>query len=160
MTFETWNYTGPFLEPFCQNGRNLIAQMFCNAFRKGKCRTPQSMVEWIADDVVRRREELRHPTSLRLSPYPEYWDSTLRAIWQEIDSEEIYDYAAFILWRESLSPEEKERLKKTTGIDYATPKMENKAPSEKQLKYLRGLRCHVIPQTMAEASRLIEEYKR
>lgn len=155
MSFETWNYTGPFLEPFCQNGRNLIAQMFCNAYRTGGCRSVKEMVGWVADDTVRRRDNLR-----RRGGEQGYQESTLRTLWEVIDGEEVCDYAAFILWRESLPMDQRDKLKREMGTDFAYAKMETKEPSEKQLKYLRGLRCPITPQTMAEASRLIEEYRR
>jgi hypothetical protein len=38
--------------------------------------------------------------------------------------------------------------------------MENKPATEKQLGFLRGLGCALEPATMAEASALIERYKK
>jgi hypothetical protein len=58
--------------------------------------------------------------------------------------------------RERIAAEKKRHFAEQAG----TRGMENKPATEKQLGFLRGLGCALEPATMAEASALIERYKK
>ena len=146
---QTWDYQGPYLEQFPVGARSTIANLFCYGVREG-----------ITDIDELRNYVRREVAARRDRGYSSNIAGVADAVIESLETDEAYWFADHIVWRESLPLEDRKRLKSATGGRFATAAMEQKAPSEKQLKYLRGLRCPVTPQTMAEASKLIEEYKR
>jgi len=70
---------------------------------------------------------------------------------------EAEEFAAFILERESLPPEERERLKAASGKVYQQEYMASEQPTEKQLSYLKYLKCAIVPTSKLQASQLIDE---
>jgi hypothetical protein len=144
-----YDYEGPFLELWPTPRRSLIVNQFCFAVRRG-AKTVDEVLERVGDDAQKR--------------FAEHGDGTeqgeaQRILLLAIDTDEARNFAEFILWRESLPYEEKQRLKELAGHDYRLAWMEKKPATRKQLKYLEALACHVIPSNMKEASLLIDKYK-
>ena len=135
-----WNYDGEYLNQFDPNYRGAVGDKFCRAVRAG-CDDPEAVLEWIA-------------TNLRGHENP-VWQK-VRQTCKNVDVE-AWDFAQHILDRESLSPEDKEDLKRTAiKVD---PVWMKDGPTEKQLVYLKGLGCQTIPTTKGEAGDLIEQFR-
>lgn len=157
---KQWDYPGTFLAAFPKNAQSTIANLFCNAVRKGAhaVGTIIADVEW---DLIQRQEEgctnCLAPIIVRLH------DAVIDP------AGDARNFAAFILWRESLSPENKAKLKSQKGREFITSaqgkeflaaKMATEPPTDAQLKYLVALGCPTVPKTKLEASQLIEQYKK
>lgn len=142
-----YDYDGPFLEIWPAARRSLIVNQFCYAVREGAKNADAVLAAVNAD--AEKRIEAGYETQL----------DSQKVLLLSLGTVEARKFAEFILWRESLPYEEKQRLKDEAGHDYRMAWMEKKPATEKQLKYLEALACHVIPANMAEASQLIEKYK-
>lgn len=144
-----YDYEGPFLEQWPSPRRSLIVNQFCYAVRGG-AKTVDEVLEAVGADAQDR--------------FAPHGDGTpqgesQRILLSVIDDDETRKFAEFILWREGLPYSVKQKLKEASGQDYKLAWMKQKPPTQKQLKYLEGLACHVIPQNMLEASQLIDKYK-
>lgn len=144
-----YEYEGAFLEQWPQLRRSLIVNQFCYAVRKG-AKTAVAVLNRVAADAQERFAVEGDGT-----PQGE----SQRILLAVIDSDEARKFAEFILWRESLPYEVKQRLKAETGIDHKIACMKKKPPTRKQLAYLEALACHIIPENMLEASQLIDKYR-
>lgn len=143
-----YDYEGIFLEQWEPRRRSLIVNQFCNAVRRG-ARDVDAVIIRVALDAERRA-----------LPYGnEEREKSQRLLLKVIHDAETQKFAEFILWRESLAYEEKQRLKQETGLPYQQQYMAKQPPTIKQLAYLEALACHVIPTNKLEASQLIERYK-
>lgn len=144
-----YDYEGSFLEQWPAPRRSLIVNQFCYAVRAGAVDV-KAVLEKVGADAQER-----------------FWrrgdgddqGQAQRILLAVIDDEETHRFADFILWRESLSPEGKRKLKEESGQDFRLAWMKNKPPSEKQLKYLEALACYIIPANMLEATQLIDKFK-
>lgn len=149
MSSKTWEYQGSYLEQFPVKTHCTLVNLFCFAIREGRTNIDEILAE--VRRQVKRREDPQ-------------WGSHISRVAAEIleslGTDEAYWFADHILWRESLSPEARERLQKRASGEYALKAMDQKKPSEKQLAFLRARGCKEIPKTMADASLLIGEYKR
>lgn len=142
-----WDYEGPFLKTFPAGRRARIANQFCAAVRQG-CGTVDEVLCYV-------RAEANHSVS-------HGWDDEAGSqtlLLQLTATEDARGYAQHIIDRESLSQEEKDRLKGETGSDFRRLYMSEAPATERQLVYLRFLGCDEIPTSMLEASNLIEQYK-
>lgn len=144
---ESWNYAGKFLEQFPRRLMGCIADEFCKAVRDGY-KTPEAVITAIA----LKRERVG------------YQSQPLEALMAEgvLTSEGAVEFAEFIIEREALPWEEKQRLKEASrlekGGEYAKLHMATQPPTDKQLSYLRFLGCSEIPESKLEASELIDRY--
>ena len=66
--------------------------------------------------------------------------------------EEAIEY--YLEW-EKLSHEEKDRIKRSRGAEYATQSMAGKPPTEKQIAYIKS-KGKTVPSDRLEASKLID----
>lgn len=135
-----YEYQGNFLDNFEVAQRSGIANWFYEAAREG-AETP--------DAIVRRSiSRVFDSPALR----------KLRDV-VEADASQALEFAEHVLWRESLSPEEKERFKGESEKVYQHRWMSKQPPTKKQIAYLEASACHIIPANRLEASQLIEKYK-
>lgn len=147
----SFTYEGPFLNNFPQLSRSLIANQFCHAVREG-CDNAESVLKWVEMDAVKRIKWAREEAPAAVQAMLRY---SLKH-----DRDECERFAEFIIAREGLSWEEKDKLKQERGTEYRDQYMDGQEPTEKQLKYLKGLGCSITPKTKLEASKLIERYKK
>ena len=146
--FSQWDYQGSFLSLFPQNTQSTIANLFCNAVRGGAKTIPDIIqaVEW---DLIRRQQE--------------GYEGCLATIMDQLHDAVIDpagdapNFAAFILWREGLTPEAKARLKADKGRPYAEQKMSGEAATPAQLRYLQGLGVTDVPDSKLQASQWIDK---
>jgi len=136
-----WDAPNDYVMQFNPNFRGIIGHLFCDAVRQG-CDDVQAVLDWVEQDCMHREN-------------PVY-----REVVNTLYDGEAWDFAQHMLDRESLSPEEKIRLKKesTANNDFARNAMQHATPTSKQLAYLKSLGCTTIPKSKLEASDLIEKY--
>lgn len=144
-----YDYEGPFLELWSKARRSLIVNQFCYAVRAG-AKNVDAVLTSVGYDAQKR--------------FAEHGDAgeqgeAQRILLLAIDTDEARNFADFILWREGLPYSERQKLKEEAGHNYRLAWMEKKPATQKQLKYLEALACHIIPANMAEASQLIDKYK-
>ena len=146
--FSQWDYQGSFLSLFPKNTQSTIANLFCNAVRGGAKTIPDIIqaAEW---DLIRRQQEGD--------------EGCLATIMDQLHDAVIDpagdapNFAAFILWREGLTPEAKARLKADKGRPYAEQKMSGEAATPAQLRYLQGLGVTDVPDSKLQASQWIDK---
>lgn len=138
-----------FLAKWPQNKRATIMNQFLGAIRHGET-TFDGMMEWLVADGVRR---LRSPYADAATVEAQ---RLLISIQADPDTQAMCEYC---LWWESLSSDEKHRIRLERGGDYAKQVMATQPPSDKQLEYLKGLGCFDVPKSKAEASDWIERFK-
>lgn len=141
---------GDLLTTFPAGVRSFIANLFCYGVRAG-CRDVDSVIRWLDADIGRRFT--RQYTTAEQMPH-------LRRLRELLVSGEARQFARFIIHREALPAKEREAMKAEKGKQYQQQAMAGQLPTDKQLAYLRSLRCPAVPKTKLEASRLIEKYKR
>jgi len=146
---KQWDYSGHFLAQFPRNAQSTVANIFCNAVRAGASDV-DDVIRWIGVDVIKR---LANGGTEAMTP------EVLEDLQAALDTSEAYNFAAFILWREKLSPAERERLKNAKGRAFVIQRMADEPPTPAQLNYLQSLGCRIMPQSKLEASQLIEKYK-
>lgn len=144
-----YDYDGPFLELWPTERRSVIVNQFCFAVRNG-AKDVDAILKWVGIDAQKRFAEDGNGTDR---------GEAQGLLLLAIDTDEARKFAEFIQWRESLPYSEKQKLKAESGQDYRLAWMQKNPPTEKQLKYLEALACHVIPANRLEASELIEKYK-
>ena len=142
-----YDYQGPFLELWPAARRSLIVNQFCFAVRDG------------AKDADEVLQSVRADAEKRIDAGYETQVDSQKVLLLALETDEARKFAEFILWRESLPYEEKQRLKDESGQSYRAAWMQQRPATPKQLKYLEALACHIIPASMAEASQLIDQYK-
>jgi hypothetical protein len=145
MPIDKWDYDGEFLTWFPKAAQSTIANWFCYAVRDGAANVNQ-VLQQVEYKAMRR---LNHPTEAITS-------DVLGDLIKNIGCPEAEDFAAFIMEREALSPEEKEQLKASNDTGYRNAYMANEEPTAKQLSYLKSLGCKNAPASKLEASRMID----
>lgn len=144
---SSWDYDGQFLSRFPQPTHNVITQLFLRAIRGGQA-MPLSTIASVKDHA----EE-----ALQYGGWDSFEPSDIRVFLESLDDVEAQDFAAFLLEREALSPEEKARLKSAKQSQHVATRMTGQPPTEKQLNYLRSLGCKDTPKTKLEASQWIDQ---
>lgn len=144
-----YEYDGSFLKSWPPLRRGVVGNYFYDAVRRG------------AKDVEALLDAVEEFAQGKFNMYGDAGNEgqDLRVLLSLIDDLETRKFAEYVLWRESLSLEERRRLKSEAGSDYRAAWMAQKPPTAKQLKYLEALACHIVPANMQEASQLIEKYK-
>lgn len=142
-----WNYEGKFLQDYPKAGQGTITNWFCYAVRDGAKTVPEvlSAVEY----TVQRKMPVDDDYSLS--------NDDLITLLEHLLNLEAEDFAAFIIERESLPADERERLKSASGKAYQQSYMANEPPTPKQLSYLKYLKCPTVPTSKLQASQLIDE---
>lgn len=140
-----WEYDGPFLNWYPKNAQGTVANWFCYAVRDG-VKTIHGVLQMV-EYHARRKSATDAMT-----------EEVLAQLIDDLGSQEAEDFAAFILWRESLPAEEKARLKAESETQHRNAYMAQERATVKQLSYLKALGCKVIPASKLEASQLIEEF--
>jgi hypothetical protein len=155
-----WNYDGNFLRQFPSTHTGAVANVFCECFREGNrdvVRLLAAVRQWA---ISRLLEDGRYTEEYQASQSYTNGAKAYRLLASVVDTEEAERFANFIIWRESLSREEKWRLKEEAETEnretYIRVAMSEKPPTEKQLAYLKRLNVSTVPQTRLEASELIE----
>lgn len=139
-----------FLAKWPQNKRATVMNQFLGAIRHG-AKTIKDIGGWLVSDATRRF----------YSPYADV--ETKAAQWRLMGIESDHDFQAmceYCLWWESLTSDEKQKIRLERGGDYAKKVMATQPPTDKQLDFLKGLGCFDIPKSKAEASEWIERFKR
>lgn len=142
-----WNFDGKFLADYPKAGHGTIANWFCYAVRDGAS---------TVDEVLSAVEH----TVLRKIPVDDTYslsNDDLATLLEHLLDPEAEEFAAFIIERESLPAEERTRLKAASGTEYQKAYMANEPPTEKQIDYLKALKCATVPASKLEASQLIGE---
>lgn len=136
-----------FLAQWPQNKRATIMNQFLRVIREDGADKPDRLLRW-----------LHTATSKRLdSPYCQGEDREAQLkLLDACMSDDGWQMAEYCLWWESLSREEKTKIKQRRGTDYAKQAMSAQPPTEKQLKYLATLGCDEIPISQAQASEWID----
>lgn len=142
-----WNYDGKFLADYPKAGQGTITNWFCYAIRDG-AKTPAEVLSNV-EYTIRRRIPVGDGYSLS--------DDDLYALLDHLADPEAEDFAAFLIEREALPVDVREKLKAASGANYQQAYMANQEPTEKQLSYLRSLKCTQVPNTKLEASQLIDQ---
>lgn len=137
-----------FLTNFPAKVRSLIANQFCYAVRSGH-KQPDMVIRWVKADARKR-----------LAKNPDQRDSQTLLLELLQEPTAALKFAAFIIHRESLPAEVREQQKEEQGKTFREQYMSSLPPTDKQLSYLRSLRCPTVPKTRLEASKLIEQFKR
>lgn len=137
-----------FLESFPAERRSLIANQFHGAVREGAS-TVGDVIRGVKGDAIRR---MMFPANR------ERWN-TQRQLISLLESEEARVYAQEVLDRESLPPEEKQRIKADRSDQYRREYLRAQSPTERQLCFLKSLGCEVMPANRLEASELIDRHK-
>lgn len=136
-----WDAPNDYVMQFTPNFRGIIGHLFCQAAREG-CEDVQSILDWVEADCMRREA-------------PVYRD-----VVNTLHTGEAWDFAQHMLDREALPRDEQIKLKNASkaNSDFVKTKMANDEPTEKQLKYLKGLGCKDVPTSKLEASELINQF--
>ena len=140
-----WEYTGQFLEQFETKYRGTIGDQFCRIIRQGH-KLPTQII-W----VMQRNCENRMRSS---DDHSQFYEQLYFALSQPNDAVEFVE---FLLERENLSWEEKQKLKSEWQAENKNSWQKSQPPTEKQLNYLKALHCETIPENKFEASQLIEQ---
>lgn len=149
---KQWDYSGSFLEQFEPLARSTVANWFCQSVRNENC--------WDEEELLLLIQKRCRETG-RYSRVGNALDDDGVALLESVlDTLEAFNFAEFIIWREALPEDEREKLKAKKGQVQLYQAMSDQPPTEKQLAYLRVLRCPVIPETKLEASELIGRYKK
>lgn len=154
---EQWDYDGDFLTQFVPLARSTVANWFCDAVRQWKTRNQSSPS---VDEVLEKVGDHCHDAGQYNRSRSALDNSGVQFLYEALDTEEASRFAKFIIWREGLSAEESERLKNGINREARAEVMDSQPPTEKQLSYLRYLKCSVVPLSKLEASQLIGEYKK
>lgn len=147
ISFEKWDYDGQFLSWYPRAAQSTVANWFCYAVRDGATMVHQ-ILQQVEYQAIRRKGRASEAVT----------EEVLDQLIDDLNSDEARDFAAFILWRESLPVEEKTRLKAESGKQHVNNYMAQEAATGKQLSYLKSLGCKTVPQSKLEASQLIEQH--
>jgi hypothetical protein len=135
-----------FLAQWPQNKRATIMNQFLRTIREG-ANAPDQVLRWVDTDARKRLE----------SPYcNEAEREAQELLLIEVTSDDGWRMAEYCLWWESLSRDEKTKIKIARGKDYAKQWMATQPPTPAQLKYLKALGCDDLPTTKAQASEWID----
>lgn len=143
---KSYQYDGEYLQQFNESDRSLVANQFCYSFREWRegAPAPEELLRATCARVLRAYREGDPRADL------------LEAVYHSLSSDEALKFAAFIVWRESLSPGERARLKRESGEAYKQKYLEAQQPTPRQLSFLRSLGSEVTPENRAAASKMID----
>lgn len=133
-----------YLAQWPANERSGIMNQYLAVIREDGADTPDRLLRWLTTAVTKR--------ITRGDDSPKQ-----KRLLDSLTSEDAWYMAQYCLWWESLDYEEKQRIKRARGTDYAKQAMAGKPPTERQLKYLKALGCADIPISSAQASEWIDE---
>lgn len=133
-----------FLDNFEPLRRSGIASQFFGAVRSGAL-TEDEVIGSVKGDALRRT----------LTAEGERLETQKQLI-DLLETDEARVYAAEIIMRESLSIEEKWRLKRERQQHYRREYLRAQSPTERQLSFLKSLGCQVLPASRWEASEMID----
>jgi len=150
---KQWDYPGTLLAAFPKNTQSTIANIFCNAVRDA-AQTVASVIEAVEWNLIERQEWGISEHHCLAPIIKDLHDAVISP------TSDAPNFAAFILWRESLTLAEKDRLKTAKGKEFVTARMASEPATEPQKKYLRSLSCTEEPESKLHASQLIEKYKK
>ena len=154
MTITSFDYPGKFLEQFDKGRWSTVANWYCYAFRDGAT-TLDDLIQ-----AVRKKCETVIRYHANRPSYDQGQAFLSDQLLDVLETDESYNFAEFIIARESLPEAERQRLKALRADEQRAAYMESQPPSEKQLLYLKGL-GHAedqMPTSKAEASKLIDGY--
>jgi hypothetical protein len=135
-----------FMEKFPEDKRNIVTQIFCTGVRIGNKNISDLLLYANNEAAVRSLDYARDANQ-----------EAMKLLLELIHTEEVRNFANFILWREALPQEERIKLKAKQSATYVNAKMEGEPPTDKQLKYLVSLGCKEVPTNKLRASQLISE---
>ena len=141
-----------FLNHFLPNHRSTVMNQFLEPIRREGITTADAIVAYVSLDAFERSHS-RYSRDETLA--------TQRTLIEEIerDGTGAINLAEYCLWWESLSSEEKHKIRAPKNAEYARQYMQGQPPTEKQIKFLRSLGCTEQPRDKAHASELIEKWK-
>lgn len=142
----SWNYEGKFLQDYPKAGQGTITNWFCYAVRDG-AKTPREVLSQV-EYTVQRKMPVSDDYSLS--------NDDLATLLEHLTDPEAEDFAAFIIEREALPVDVREKLKAASGATYQQAYMAGQPPTEKQINYLKKLGCKETPTSKAHASQLID----
>lgn len=145
MTELKWDYSGDFLTQFETKWRGTIGDQICRIIRSGE------------QDNGRIRVLMREKCIDKAldGSNAEFYDQLYNALILQ-EAEEFVD---FLVWRENLSPDEKQKLKAESQENSKNNFMANQPPTLPQLNYLVSLGCYDTPKNKLEASEWISVWK-
>jgi len=158
MFEKKWDYSGEFLNQFVPLARSTVANWFCEEIRRLRLASEprKNSVGMVLYGVgLKCQTQLAYGRSGRALD-----DDGLLLLENSLNSPEAENFTEFLLWRESLPQDEREKLRDGIGRVHRDEAMLAEAPTEKQLNYLKALRCPTVPVSKLEASQLIGQYKR
>lgn len=136
-----WEYEGKFLENFDKRWRGTIGDQICRIIRTGETDT----------DYILKALREKCDANVEQGYNTEFYQQ----LCIESYSFEARCFVEFLLWRENLSWDEKQRLKAEWQEREKTNRLKQIPPTEKQLNYLKKLGVSETPKTMHEASEMI-----
>lgn len=145
---SSWNYEGEFLKRFAGTSHNMVTQLFLRAIRSGETK-PFDVIAYVGNvcfNAYQNNEE-----------WDSFPSSEIRILLESLDCSEIKEFACFLIEREALPASEKVKLKSRRNLQIVSNAMASEPPTEKQMKYLKSLRCETVPTTKLEASQLIDQ---
>ncbi|MCW5967587.1 MAG: hypothetical protein KIT57_03675 [Blastocatellales bacterium] len=143
---RSFAFQGSFLEQFPSPRRSLVANQFCAAVRAG-ADSVAAVLAWVAQDARRRIADRFLEKEAR---------SFQVQLLAALETDEAAEFARFIIERERLTAEEKERLRAADRLQYVRATMATYPPSEAQLDLIAKLGSRELPRTRLDASDLIE----
>lgn len=143
-----WDCGNGFFDDFNKNFAGILGHLFCDAFRQGNTEI-ESLLECV------RSKALAHTRKSWATP--EAVEAYTKLV-NRLETEKAREFAEHIIWRESLSDDEKRALKSASQQSGANIWMAEQLPSDKQLNYLKSLGCQIVPKSKLEASNLISEF--
>jgi len=145
---KKWNCENGLFDGFNKNFAGALGNLFCIAFRSGKTEV-ESLLNFVRlEALANTRKSWASVEAIEV--YTKFSES--------LETPKAREFAEHIIWRESLSDDEKRKLKNESKQDGLNSWMSAQSPSEKQLNYLKSLGCQTIPTSKLEASNLIEEF--
>lgn len=140
-----WDYEGDFLDAFEQRWRGTIGDQVCRVIREG---------------VTDTGEILERMQKKCLANISDHNGAFYAQLYAALGTQEARNFVGHLVWRESLTWEEKCRLKEEAKTQNAKNFMATQPPTDKQLSYLKTLGCADVPKTKLEASEMIDAFVR
>jgi len=145
----SFEYTGTYLNQFPHDRRAPITNDFCYAARGG-ADTVENVLIAVAVKTRSRLDELDEQGC------DEKKEALLYKLLDSLKTEEAARFAAHILRREAMAPEERERLKAERNAKFRRDHLMSLPPTSKQVGYLKVLGVTEVPNSRFEATRMIE----
>lgn len=143
-----WEYQGTYLEQFPINYRGAFGNLFCTPARMEGA-TVASILRWVKQYIRDQHQ----------AEYDGEQGDAYRLLNDSLSQDEAAEFAYFILERDRLPREIKDKLKREKQEADTLKRWESAPATEKQLAYIRALGGQIAPKTMAEASEMINKLK-